>query len=450
MSGSGKALRPGEAIEDWYVGVPRSIRGTVISGLALSVVIFGGFGTWASTAPLAAAVVSHGTFVATGKNKQVQHFEGGIIRSILVEEGDRVEKGQPLVLLDETAARTNVRRLLLRLASYRARSIRLQAMISGASTLDFGAIEVDEADRREADRVFEGQRNVFAAARRSLEGQVAVLGRNQESLRRRMEGSQAQYQAVERQGALIRQELAAKTILFNQGLYRRSDLFTVERAAAEAEGALGRIAGELGDMRSQIARLDGQIAQARQEVQQNATQELQGIEADMDDMREQLLAAQSVLGRTEVRAPVSGTLVKLNYHTAGGVVESGRQIAEILPRDEKLVIETLINPTDINGVRQGQPAGVRLTSFNQRTTPQMRGLVTYVSADTVPDPRPGRMGDVYVVRVTLPEHEVERVPGLRVGPGMPADIFVETSHRTFLNYLVKPVQDSMNRAFLER
>ncbi len=450
MGAASNRVRSGEAIEEWYVGVPRSIRGMVISGLAVTAVIFGGFGTWASTAPLAAAVVSHGTFVATGRNKQVQHFEGGIIRAILVAEGDRVEKDQPLVLLDETAARTNVRRLLLRLASYEARTIRLQAMISGSDALDFSRILVDAQDRKEATRIFEGQRNVFAAARRSLDGQVAVLARNQDSLRRRMEGAQAQRQAVERQATLIGQELEAKTILFRQGLYRRSDLFTVERAAAEAEGARGRIEGDLGDMRSQIARLDGQIAQARQEFQQGATQELQGLEADMDDMREQLLAARSVLGRTEVRAPVSGTLVKLNYHTAGGVVESGRQIAEILPRDEKLMIETLINPADINGVRVGQTAGVRLTSFNQRTTPQMRGHVTYVSADTVPDPRPGRMGDVYVTRVTLDEHEVERVPGLRVGPGMPADIFIETSQRTFLNYLVKPVQDSMNRAFLER
>ena len=440
----------GEAIEAWYVGVPRSIRGSVMGGAAISALIFGGFGAWAATAPLAAAVVSHGTFVATGQNKLVQHFEGGIIRSILVDEGDRVEKDQPLILLDQTAARTNVRRLMLRLASYEARAIRLQALIGDMPTLDFSPIRVEAEDEAEVERILAGQRNVFRAARLALAGRIDVIERNRQSLERRLTGSQAQRAAVERQQALIRQELAAKKTLFDQGLYRRSDLFAIERAAAEAEGSLGRIAGEIGDMESQIARLAGQIEQARQELTQNATEELQSAQADMDDMREQRLAARSVLGRTEVKAPVSGTLVRLNYHTAGGVIESGRQIAEILPRDEALVIETLVNPSDISQIHTGQTAGIRMTSYNQRTTPQLRGHVAYVSADTVQDPRPGRAGDVYVVRVRLDEHEVARVPHLNVTPGMPADVFIETAHRTFVDYVVKPVRDSMNRAFLER
>lgn len=443
-------LVPREAIEPWYADVPRSIRRSLVTGFVVGVLIFLGFGTWAATAPLAAAVVSHGTFVATGQNKLVQHYEGGIIRAIMVDEGDQVEKDQTLIVLDETVARTNTRRLMLRLASVEARTIRFQALISDRDELDFSSIRVDAEDEAEVQRIFAGQRNVFRAARLALSSRIDVIDRNRQSLERRAKGARAQRSAVERQQALIGQELAAKRILLDKGLYRRSDLFAIERAAAEAEGALGRIEGEIGDMESQIARLGGQIEQARQEVVQSATEELQAAQVDLDDMREQLFAARSVLGRTEIRAPVAGTLVRLAYHTAGGVIESGRQIAEILPRDEALVIEALINPSDISQIHNGQVAGVRLTSFNQRTTPQLRGHIVYVSADTVADPRPGRAGDVYIVRVRLDEAETARVHDLKVTPGMPADIYIETAHRTFVDYVVKPVRDSMSRAFLER
>lgn len=442
--------RAQEAIEDWYRPVPRAIGRTVTCGLVVVGLFFGGFGTWAATVPLAAAVVSHGTFVATGNNKLVQHLEGGIIQSIMAEEGQKVEKDQLLVVLDETAARTNVRRLLLRIASFEARAARLQVMMLGGRSVDFSHIEADRQDADQVAKIVADQQKVFVAGLAILDAKIGTVEKNRESLESRVDGVKAQLDAVQRQRALIAQELAAKRTLVDKALYRRSDLFAIERAAAEADGVVGKLEGDIGDMQTQMDRLSSQMAQTEDEYRQSAAEDIQGVNSDIDDMREQLLAAQSVLGRTEIRSPVSGTVVKIYYHTTGGVIEGGRQIMEILPSNDKLLVETLIEPNQINNLRIGESAGVRLTSFNQRTTPQLRGIVTYISADTVVDPRPGRAGDVYVARISLGDDQIARIHDVSIAPGMPADVYIETAHRTFVNYLLKPIRDSMSRAFLER
>ncbi|HDZ75649.1 MAG TPA: HlyD family type I secretion periplasmic adaptor subunit [Aurantimonas coralicida] len=439
-----------EAIEEWYLDVPRSIRRPLLAGALIITAIFGGFGAWAATAPLAAAVVTPGSFVATGRNKQVQHLEGGIIRKILVNEGEHVDKGQIIIILDKTAARTNVRRLTLRLALFEARSLRLQAMMTGSDSPDFSRIHVEDEDIAERERIIGSQRSLFIAETKGLEGNISIAEKNRDSLRSRIQGATAQKQAIETQQSLIAEEMAAKRSLFKQGLYRRSDLFAIERAAAEAAGMLGKLESDIGDFESQVTRLNGQIEQIRQEFRQKATDEVQGVLAEIDDMREQMMSARAVLDRSEIRAPASGILIRLNYHTAGGVIESGKEIAEILPDGDRLVIETVVNPRDIDDVHVGQAAGVRLMSFSQRTTPQLTGEVVYVSADTVSDPRAGKSGDVYIARIALAKDQIDRVSQLTITPGMPADVFIQTATRTFFDYVTKPVRDSMERAFLEK
>ncbi|MCC4299163.1 MAG: HlyD family type I secretion periplasmic adaptor subunit [Aurantimonas coralicida] len=437
-------------IEEWYQDVPRSIRGAVLGGTAIALVIFGGFGSWAGTAPLSAAIVAPGSFMVTGRNKQVQHLEGGIIDRILVAEGEHVTKGQTLVLLDETRPRMDVRRLSLRLALLQAKSARLQAMMRGDKEVNFSGIRVEAEDSSEKERIIAAQNSVFHADLAGLEGSVAIVERNRDSLDARLRGAQAQKKSAERQKVLIAEEYVGKKKLLDQGLYRRSDLFTIERAAAEVEGLMGKIESDIGDFQSQIERLNGQIEQVHKEFRQKAADEVQTVFADIDDIHEQLMNARSVLGRVDVRSPVSGILVKMNYHTSGGVIEAGSTIAEILPDGEKLLIETVIDPHDVDDVRVGQHASVRLMSFNQRTTPQLRGELVYVSADTVSDPRAGRNENVYIARIALGPAQRQRVAQLKITPGMPADVFIETSSRTFLEYLIKPINDSMSRAFREK
>jgi HlyD family secretion protein len=351
--------------------------------------------------------------------------------------------------MDETRPRMDVRRLSLRHALLKAKSARLQAMMRGDKDVDFSGIAVEAEDNAEKERIIAAQNSVFKADLAGIDGSVEIVQRNRDSLEARVRGAQAQKTSAERQRVLIEEEYVGKKKLFDQGLYRRSDLFTIERAAAEAEGLIGKIESDIGDFQSQIERLNGQIQQVHKEYRQKAADEVQTVLADIDDIAEQLMNARSVLKRIEVRSPVSGILVKMNYHTSGGVIEAGSTIAEILPDGETLLIETVVDPHDVDDVRVGQHATIRLMSFNQRTTPQLDGEIVYLSADTVSDPRIGHNDNVYIARIALRRDQRQRVAQLQITPGMPADVFIKTSSRTFFEYLFKPVSDSMNRAFLE-
>jgi HlyD family secretion protein len=435
---------------EWYSDVPRSIRRQTVIGLVLLCVTFGGFGAWAFTAPLAAAVVAQGSFVATGQNKIIQHLEGGIIKEILVNEGDHVEEGQPVIRLDETSAQANERSLLLRRARLEAINARLLAEYHGKETLDIPVWLREQGQDPEIASILDSQEISFQASRRKLESDLQLLQSNIESLEFRAEGYDTQRKSMMRQATLLQEELNGKLQLLESGFIRKTETNAVRRAIADAEGQIGRLASEVSETMAQIKKHREQIAQTQASYRQAAVDELQSIAAELDSVREQSRNAESVLKRVTINAPVSGTVVRMHYHTAGGVIESGKSIAEILPTDVPLIIETQVPRTDIDAVRKGQHAIVRLTALNQRTTPVLNGEVYYVSADSLPDITQAQQREVYIARVSLDPSEIQRVPGFSPTPGMPVQIMIQTAERTFFDYLSRPIVNSMQRAFRER
>lgn len=436
---------------DWFNQVPRSIRGLTLIGMVLFAGAFGGFGYWATSAPLAAAVISQGSFVATGENKKVQHLEGGIIQEILVSEGDHIQSGQPLVRLDETAALADERQLLLRKTRLEAISARLQAESSGADKIDFPRELRARRDDIEVATMLDSQITNFNSSREKLANDTALLESNIDSLRFRAEGYDKQRLSMQRQLDFLKVEFDAKNQLFKQGLIRRTEVNAIQRAMADAEGQIGRLGAQVSETDAQIRKLKDQIVQTRSVYRQAALDELQTIQAELESVREKSLNAQSILKRATISAPVSGTILRLHYHTPGGVVESGKTIAEILPTGVPLIIETQISRTDIDTVRPGQHAVVRLTALNQRTTPVLGGEVFYVSADSISETRDGLPPqEVYVARISLTSAELRRVHGFSPTPGMPAEVMIQTEERTFFDYITKPIVDSMNRAFREQ
>jgi HlyD family type I secretion membrane fusion protein len=405
---------------------------------------------WAFTAPLAAAVVAQGSFVATGQNKIIQHLEGGIIDKIFVEEGDHVEEGDPIVRLDETAARANERQLILRRARLEAINARLLAEYNGDEKVNFPRFLLDQRSDPEVAAILESQSLSFQASRRKLESDLSLLHSNMESLEHRAKGYMLERQAMVRQVVLLKEELAGKLILLDQGFMRKPETNAVRRAIADAEGQIGKLAAEASETESQIEKHRGQLKQVEASYRQAAVDELQAIEAELDSVREQTRSAENILRRVVIEAPVSGTVVRLHYHTSGGVIESGKSIVEIIPTDVPLIIETQIARTEIDSVRVGQPVAVRLTALNRRTTPVLDGSVYYVSADSIPDSNPSQPREFYVARIRLPSSELRRVPGFSPTPGMPAEIMIKTQERTFFSYLSRPILDSMQRAFREQ
>ncbi len=436
--------------EEWYGEVPRSIRRHVVFGITLMAVAFGGFGAWAFRAPLAAAVIAQGSFVATGQNKIVQHLEGGIIRDILVAEGDRVEKGQVMIRLDETASLANERELLLRQHRLEATEARLLAEYAEDEVLKFPQQLETLRDDNDIEALLAGQTLAFNVSRRALEQDLTLLSRNSDALAVRKVGYETQLASHRQQLALLEEEHEAKEALFAKGLTRRPEVIAVERVVIEAEGQIGRLEAEIAEIVQIQRKYDVQIEKARSEYRQAALDELQVVQAELESIREKARKARNVLERSEVLAPVAGTVVRLHYHTSGGVIETGKAILEILPSDAPLIIEAMVSRTEIDSVSTGQHATVRLTSLNQRTTPILEGEVFYLSADSIADQQDGYLQEVYLARVSLSADQLGRVPGFAPMPGMPAEIMIRTEERTFAQYLAKPIVDSMSRAFREQ
>jgi HlyD family type I secretion membrane fusion protein len=440
---------------DWYESISRSSRRTARFGAVLLGVFLLAFGAWAGTALMSGAIVTAGHFVATGENKIVQHPDGGVIREIKVREGEKVEAGQVLMVLEDTTPKAELRRLVLREARFEAMRVRLQAEAERKTELVWPATFQKSLDDPEMSSMLEAQMSTFLARQNNIQSEVASQQESINALMQRVEAGKIQIANVERQAALFNEEIGTKSQLVNSGLSRRSELLTLQRAHAGSSGEIGRLLGEVGDARDRIARAREQINGVYSAAVKTAMEQLHETLSELQDVRERIRSAQAVLGRIQVVAPVNGVVVKMRYHTPGGVVEAGRSILDLLPVDENLLIEVKVRPQDIDHVKLDQEATIRFAFMNARSTPMVTGTVTYISADAVPDRAgfnaslDGTNKDVYLARVRLDEGEVAKIPGFRAMAGMPVEVFIRTGDRTFFEYLTKPITDSFARAFRE-
>ncbi|MEH6949993.1 HlyD family type I secretion periplasmic adaptor subunit [Nitrobacter sp. NHB1] len=439
--------------QPWHVDLPRSTRGHTIAGVVIIATTIMGFGVWGNTAPIAGAVVASGVFVATGQNKTIQHLEGGVISDIMVHEGDTVEPGQILVKLDRTTAKAEMQRLFLRDARLTALDARLQAQVREEAKVHFPPeLAVDSKDQQ-IRSIVSAQLLAFTAQRNNMNSEIAGINDSIKALDERITGSKVQLDGVRRQIVLVDEDIKTKEHLLAAGLVRKPDVLLLQRNQANLEGEVGRIMGDIGDAKERIARAVEQINGVRKTAIKTAVEQMHEARGELVDVRERMLSARGVLDRTTIRAPVKGVVVKLRFHTRGGVVEPGKPIMELLPLDEPLIIEARVRPQDIDSVKRGQEAMVRLTALSQRVTPMVSGDVIYLSADTVADEKKSQQlgpSDIYVIRVRLHNSEVAAIHGFNPTPGMPAEVFVKTSERTFFQYIMKPIADSMSRAFRER
>jgi HlyD family type I secretion membrane fusion protein len=448
-----------DSIGEWHRNVPLSAKLPIVVGLTIMVVWLGCFGVWAGVAPLNSAVVAPGKFMATGQNKLVQHFEGGIIREIAVKEGDVVAENQVLVRIDDTAANAKLRRLVLKKYRLVAMKARLEAETRSSETIETPAALSETVRDPEVKAIIERQRAELRARRANLATEENVLRKQIAGLEESINGYQAQVQSTTGRIALFAEELKEKNSLLGQQLVRKSDVLALRRAEAGLGGDLGEFIGRIADSRERIAQANEKIAQLRSTALRDAIKELRETETDLDDVEEQIRAAQDVVNRVDVRSPVRGIVVKSNFHTPGGVVAPGAVILELLPIGDERIIEAHVNPRDISHVSVGQEALVRLSALNQRITPMVGATVIYVSADAFAEQMQGTAGtpadsdtrrQFYVVRVRLDKDDtLRRIPEFTPTPGMPADVYIKTGERTFFEYIMKPVFDSFSRAFRE-
>ncbi|GEP54693.1 HlyD family type I secretion periplasmic adaptor subunit [Reyranella soli] len=440
---------------DFYEAISRSSRRTAKLGAIVLIIFLVAFGAWAGTALLSGAIVAGGYFVATGENKIVQHPDGGVIREIKVREGDKVEAGQVLMVLEETAPKAELRRLILREARLEAMRVRLQAEAERKTELVWPETFQKYIADPELGPMLEAQMSTFRARLNNIQSDVASQQESINALMQRVEAGKIQIANTERQAALFTEEIDSKSQLVNSGLIRRSELLTLQRAHAGSSGEIGRLLGEVGDARDRIARAREQINGVYSAAVKTAMEQLHETLGDLQDVRERIRSAKAVLERIQIVAPVNGVVVKMRYHTPGGVVEPGRSILDLLPVDENLLIEVKVRPQDIDHVQLEQPANIRFNFMNARSTPMVTGTVVYISADAVPERAgfnaslDGTAKEVYLARVRIDHGETAKIPGFRAIAGMPVEVFIRTGDRTFFEYLTKPIKDSFARAFRE-
>jgi HlyD family secretion protein len=420
-----------------------------VIGLAVTVLMFGGLAAWAATADLQGAVIASGVVVVETNLKKIQHPTGGVIGQINVKEGQEVQEGDLLVRLDETTTRANLLIVTNQLEQMYGRRARLEAERDGASEISFPPALINAAQKdSEAARVIAGERNVFAARNSQRAGQKAQLRERIEQLRREIEGLESQRAAKEKEIGLIRTELLGVEDLYKKSLVPITRVTVLQREETRLEGERGALIAQAASARGKISETELQILNLDGDMRSEVTRDLRETEAKIAEFNERRVAAEDQLRRVELRSPVTGMVHQLAVHTIGGVIQPGETLMQIVPGGDRLVIEVKVAPNDIEPVHVGARAQVRLTSLNQRTTPELAGDVTQVAGDLTRDPQTGL--SYFVVRIGLPQAEVEKLGTQRLVPGMPAEVFIQTTPRTAFSYLIKPISDQFARALRER
>lgn len=417
-------------------------------GLLVCLLLVGGLGGWSAMAKIAGAVIAPGFIVVDGSSKKVQHPTGGIVGEIKVKLGDRVTEGDLLVRLDETQVRATLGIVQSQLVQSIARKARLEAERGGARDLHFPTgFETESAEAAEAAR---GERRLFQARRTFIEGQQNQYRERVTQLEKEIEGLTVQRTSKKSELDLQWREMTRLEALYAKQLVNEARMSTTKRDGVRLQGDLGSLTSQIARAKAQISQTEMQILQIDQEQRTDSQKELRDVEARIGELSERRIAALDQLRRVDIRAPINGTVHEMNVHTVGGVVGQGETLMLIVPSSEPLAVEARISPVEIDQVAIGRKARLRFTAFNQRTTPEVDGTVSHVSADLSKDSQTGQ--SYFLVRVRFSNASLGTLSekALHVVPGMPVEAFIETGERTALSYFTKPLADSFRRTFRER
>ncbi|MFZ1681213.1 MAG: HlyD family type I secretion periplasmic adaptor subunit [Rhizobiaceae bacterium] len=431
---------------DWRNDLPTDVGRISLAGYSTIIAFACGFGIWAATAPLDGAAIAPGIVAAAGQNVSIQHLEGGIVETVNVEEGQKVVVGEALLTLDRTRPEADLNRLAKQLIALEARSARLLGERDGLDRMPEPAFSTILPGGELAPLV-DDQRREFDARLARFRAESEILRQRVGALEESVVGLEAQKKASADQLELVHDEIGRKKALLDKGLTNRSEYTDLLRAEADLIGQVGAITSQLASSASQIMESRQQIERLTTSRVEEAIAELNELRTKSADLAEQIRAAQSILDRTIVRAPTDSIVVRTLYNTPGAVIRPGEPVIELLPTSRDLVIEARLRPADIDVVHLGQAARLRFSALNARTTPEVPGVITYISADRLVDP--ATKENYYVARLKIENELPDSFDRERIYPGMPVEAMLSTGDRTFLDYLTRPVRDSFNRAFRE-
>ncbi|MES2626951.1 MAG: HlyD family type I secretion periplasmic adaptor subunit [Pseudomonadota bacterium] len=414
-------------------------------GLTIAFLVFGVFGLWSAFAPIGGAVHAMGAISVKSYKKVVQHFEGGIVQEIRVQNGEMVEAGDILLVIDPTQHLAQLEIYTGQLFALTALEARLIAERDGLDAVSYPDLlsAADNKARVEKD----AQDQVFAARKATREGAINVLNQRASQLESQVVGLEALQKTKEQLASSFAEELVEVRALLAEGFADKIRLRELERSHEMLMGEAAEITSNIAATKIQIGEAQLQIIQTQNEFQTEVVNQLAETQTNLKDTRERVIALTDIVARTEVRAPDAGIVNNLQLHTIGAVVSPGSPLAEIVPQSQDLVVEARVQITDIDRVAVGQEATIRLPTFSSKTTPTLFGKVLNVSADALLDE--ATRSTYYLARIEITPESMTEIEGLLLVPGMPAEVFITTPSRTFLQFVMKPLTDSLHRSFLE-
>jgi HlyD family secretion protein len=431
-----------------HSGEDLSLRNHLIGGSVIVFVLTAGIGGWATTTEISGAVTAAGSVVVDSNIKKVQHLTGGIVGELLVREGDRVRAGDTLVRLDETILQANLAIVTKGLDEMRARKARLASERDGIDGIDFPSDLLKRLNSPDVAAAVGNERKLFEMRRNARQGQKSQLRQRIAQLEEEVRGHSALLAAKAEEIELISRELEGVHVLWEKNLVQMTKLTALEREAARLKGEHAQSLSSTAQTRGRISEIELQILQIDQDLSSEVAKELREVDSKIGEYTERKVTAEDQLKRIDIRAPQDGFVHQLAVHTIGGVVSPADPVMYIVPEADSLSIEAKISPQDIDQLRVGQSAGLRFSAFNQRTTPEIQGAISRISADVTADQRTGQ--NFYTARISISPDEIARLGAVKLVPGMPVEVFAKTSDRNVLSYFTKPLFDQITRAFRER
>ncbi|MBV0892945.1 HlyD family type I secretion periplasmic adaptor subunit [Paracoccus sp. Z118] len=420
--------------------------GLILSGFAVIALFSGAFAAWSAMAPIEGAVVAPGVLSVESNVRTVQHLEGGIVKEIVVREGDRVQAGDVLIRLGSTHPEATLNEVQAQYFETRATEARLVAERDGLDRIELPDELREKVGDMAVQTAIAGQESIFASRRALLKERLDILERTQSALQSEISGLEGQIDSSERQLALIEQELSSADQLLARGLIEAPRVLALRRSEADIDGTISEHRASIGVAQQRVEEARLRMAELEAQMANEVEEQLRQTRTRAYELGQRLAAARDIMDRTTIRSPIEGTVVGLNVHTIGGVVSAGQPLLDVVPVGDRLVVQATIDPLDIDQVAPGLPATVWLTALSRRTQTGIEAKVQTVSADRVIDPRSGRA--YYTARVEMQAEAVERA-GVPLQAGMSADVMIKTGARTAWDYLSAPILRNLSFALRE-
>lgn len=431
--------------DDNFDDVPTSDGKTRRVGYGIVIVVFGLFGTWAALAPLDSAAYAPGVVTVQTYRKTVQHLEGGIVKDVLVHDGDIVKKGDPVIILDENQIRAEYEMTLSQLIAAKAIIARLAAERDGLSSINFD--QIPELTTPRGIEARNGEVQVFNARRGARLGQIAVLQERIGQLNQQIKGTDTMIGTKANLGKSYSGEIGELNDLLAQGFIDKQRLLEQQRKLDMLKTEVEDHRSSIIKTRLQINETQLQLLQVSKDFNSDVVKQLTEAQTKAYDLQERSSALEDRLNRVIIRAPDNGMVIGMTVHTIGGVVRPGTALLDIVPSISDLIVEAHVAPVDISRIAIGKLAKIRFSAFNSATTPEIEGVVTQVSADRLTDEKTGM--PYYLARVRVTDEGEIKLGDKKLLPGMPADVLINTGERTMLQYLMQPARNAISESMIE-